>query len=62
LKKEAWVQEPGSFLTRVKEAGVPGSFFTWALDTPDDPSSFFGWRRRVDTDGDDPMMMPLRCR
>jgi hypothetical protein len=23
----------GSFLTRVKEAGVPGSFFTWALDT-----------------------------
>jgi hypothetical protein len=42
---------------RVKE---PGSFFTRALDAPDDPGSFFGWRRRVDTDGGSAMMMPLR--
>jgi hypothetical protein len=39
---------------------VPGSFFTRALDTPDDLSSFFGRRRRVDADGSDPMTMPLR--
>jgi hypothetical protein len=45
---------------RVKEAGVSGSFFTRALDAPDDPGSFFGWRRRVDTNGGDPMTMPQR--
>jgi hypothetical protein len=47
------VKETGSF-TRMKEAGVPGSFFTRALDAPS-PSSFFGRRRRVGADDGDPM-------
>jgi hypothetical protein len=42
---------------RVKEAGVPGSFFTRALDASS-PGSFFGKRRWVGTDGGDPMTMP----
>jgi hypothetical protein len=51
---------PGSFLTHVKEAGEPTSFFTRALDAPDDLSSFFGRRRRVGTDGGDPMTTSAR--
>jgi hypothetical protein len=35
------VKESGSFLTRVKEVGVPGSFFTRALDAPG-PAPFLG--------------------
>jgi hypothetical protein len=43
---------------RVKEAGEAASFFTWALDAPDNLGSF-GQRRWVGADGDDPMTMPL---
>jgi hypothetical protein len=50
------VKETVSF-TRVKEAGVPGSFFTRALDTPS-PGSFFGRRRRVGADDGNPMTPP----
>jgi hypothetical protein len=39
-----------------------GSFFTRVLDAPDEPTSFFGRRRRVlgtAIDGSDPMTMSL---
>jgi hypothetical protein len=39
---------------RVKEADVPVSFFTRALDAPS-PGSFFGRRRQVGADDGDPM-------
>jgi hypothetical protein len=46
--------------TRAKEP--PGSLFTRALDAPDEPTSFFGRRKRVlGADGGDPMtMLPAR--
>jgi hypothetical protein len=49
----------------MKDAGVtPGSFFTWALDASNEPTSFFRWRRQVlgtTIDGGDPMTMPPTC-
>jgi hypothetical protein len=50
------VKEAGSFLTRVKEASVPASFSTRALDAQGLGS--FRRRRQVDADGGDPMTPP----
>jgi hypothetical protein len=44
-------------MTRVKEVGVLGFFFTRALDAPS-PGSFFRRRRRVGADDGDPMTTP----